>query len=176
MPATLPTLDDRARLFLTLWPSPDLQAALLDYQRAWRWKPGAALVRPEKLHLTLHFIGSVPRQRLAQLIAELKVPFTPFELDFGQPELWHPGLAVLQPHTNPAGLLQLHEALSQALLRLELPGEIRPFRPHITLARRAGGSEPPAGLPTLHWPVQGYALVESVAAPIDQYRPLQRYA
>lgn len=176
MPVATPFPDDHARLFLTLWPSPDVQAALIDHQRAWRWKPGAALVRPEKLHLTLNFIGSVPRQRLAQLIAELKVPFTPFELDFGQPSLWHPGLAVLEPHTSPAGLLQLHKALSQALLRLELPTEIRPFRPHITLARRARGAEPPTGQPALHWPVQGYALVQSVAAPVDQYRQLQRYA
>jgi 2'-5' RNA ligase len=174
--AAIPSPDDHARLFLTLWPSPALQAALLDHQRAWRWKPGAALVRPEKLHLTLHFIGAVTRQRLAQLITELKVPFTPFELDFGQPAMWHPGLAVLEPHTSPAGLLQLYETLSQALLHLELPREIRPFRPHITLARRAGGSEPPAGQPILHWPVQGYALVESVAAPMDEYRLLQRYA
>ncbi|MDQ3058305.1 MAG: 2'-5' RNA ligase family protein [Pseudomonadota bacterium] len=149
---------------------------MLDHQRAWRWKSGAALVRAEKLHLTLHFIGAVPRQRLTQLIAELKVPFTPFELDVGQPALWHPGLAVLEPHASPAGLLRLHEALSEALLRLDLPREMRPYRPHITLARRAGRSEAPAGQPALRWLVQDYALMESVAAPLDQYRLLQRYA
>ena len=175
MPATTPTPDDNARLFLTLWPAPRLRSELLAHQRTWRWQPGAALVYPEKLHLTLHFIGAVPRQRLASLMAELKVPVTPFVLDFGQPALWHGGLAVLQPHAAPAGLLQLHEALAQALQRLDLPGERATFRPHVTLARHAIGAQPPASPPLLRWPVQDYALVESVAAPANSYRLLQRY-
>jgi 2'-5' RNA ligase len=175
MPAAAPSPDDKARLFLALWPSPRLQAALLAHQRAWHWQPGAALVRPEKLHLTLHFIGAVPRHRLASLMAGLQVPVTPFALDFDQPALWHGGLAVLQSHAPPAGLLQLHEALGQALLGLALPVESRPLRPHVTLARHAAGAQPPARPPLLHWLVQDYALVESVAAPGNPYRLLQRY-
>jgi 2'-5' RNA ligase len=175
MPATTPAPDGNARLFLTLWPAPQLRSELLAHQRAWHWQPGASLVRPEKLHLTLHFIGAVPRQRLASLMAGLKVPVTPFELDFGQPALWHGGLAVLQPHAPPAGLLQLHEALGQALLGLALPVESRPLHPHVTLARHAAGAQPPARAPLLRWPVRGYALVESVPAPANIYRLLQHY-
>lgn len=175
MPAAAPSPDDKARLFLALWPSPRLQAALLAHQHAWRWQPGAALVQAEKLHLTLYFLGAVPRQRLASLVAGLKVPVSPFELDFDQPALWHGALAVLQPHAAPAGLLQLHAALGTALQRLAVPVESRPLRPHITLARHAAGAQPPARAPLLRWPVRDYALVESVAAPGNPYRLLQRY-
>lgn len=87
------------------------------------------------------------------------------------------GLAVLQPHATPSRLLQLHDALRQALQRLELPGEsMEDFRPHITLARRAVGAVPPALEPVLRWRVRGYALVESMHEPAGQYGLVQRYA
>jgi 2'-5' RNA ligase len=169
--------DDNARLFLALWPSPRVRAALLEYRDAWRWNTQASLVRPDKLHLTLHFIGNVPRHRLQQIRKGLEVPFEPFELNFGQPGLWRHGLAVLQPHAIPSSLLQLHDALRQALQRLELPGEsTQDFRPHITLARRAVGAVPPDREPVLRWRVRGYALVESMHEPAGQYGLVQRYA
>ncbi len=168
---------DNARLFLALWPEPGLQAALLAYRDGWRWNTQASLVRPEKLHLTLHFIGDVPRHRLELLTKGLAVPFRPFELIFGRPALWRHGIAVLQPETIPAGLLQLHDMLGQALQRLELPREkLEDFRPHITLARRALGAAPPAEAPMLHWPVLGYALVESIQKPASQYCLVRRYS
>lgn len=153
-----PFHDETARLFLALWPSPPVRAALIDYQKAWHWNVGASLVRPENLHLTLHFMGQVPHERLALLIKGLAVPFAPFTLTFGRPGLWPAGMAVLEPQTPPADFRRLHDTLGQALKRLELPVERRKFRPHITLARRAGG-----------------ALLESVAGPTGQYRLLQRY-
>lgn len=168
--------DHTARLFLALWPAPRVRAALLAYRDAWHWNAQASLVRPEQLHLTLHFIGNVPRHRLQQLKKGLEVPFEPFELNFGHPGLWRHGTAVLQPDARPAGLLQLHGALRQALQRLELPSDTLDFRPHITLARRAAGAVPPAQDPVLRWQVHGYALVESMREPADQYRLVQRYA
>jgi 2'-5' RNA ligase len=168
--------DDNARLFLALWPAPRVRAALLEYRDAWRWNTQASLVRPDKLHLTLHFIGNVPRHRLQQLKKGLEVPFEPFELNFGQPGLWRHGLAVLQPHAIPSSLLQLHGALRQALQRLELPSDTLDFRPHITLARRAVGAVPPAQDPVLCWQVHGYALMESMREPAGQYCLVQRYA
>lgn len=169
--------DDTARLFLALWPSPGVRAALLDCRGAWRWNAVATLVRPEQLHLTLHFIGQVPRHRMQQLRNGLAVPFEPFELTFGHSGLWRHGLAVLLPQALPASLLRLHGALRQALLRLGLPSQgMEDFRPHITLARRAVGALPPAQQLVLRWRVRGYALVESRHEPAAQYHLVQRYA
>ncbi len=170
-------MNDTARLFLALWPSPRVRAALLEYRDAWHWNSQASRVQPEQLHLTLHFIGDVPRHRLEPLIKGLAVPFKPFDLKLGYCGLWRHGIAVLQPQAIPASLLQLHGALGLTLQGLELPvGKQENFRPHITLARHAADAVPPAQEPVLRWRVRGYALVESCREPAGRYRLLQRYA
>lgn len=173
MPKRPPVPQDQTRLFLALWPEPDLRQALLAHQRQWQWPGNCPLARPENLHLTLHFIGSVPSEQVTDITAKLAVPVAPFELALGRPALWQNGVAVLEPLATPAGLLQLREALGQALQQMGLPLEPRPFQPHLTLARHASGVSVPPSAPLLHWPVEDYALVESAAG---RYRVLQHYA
>jgi 2'-5' RNA ligase len=168
---------DTARLFLALWPRPVARDALREWRDAWHWPSGAAPVHTDKLHLTLHFIGNVPRERLSDVAQGLAVPFGGFELSFGHAALWPHGLAVLQPQATPAHLLQLHAALRDALQRLELPTEERAFRAHVTLARRAAGATAPVEGPGLRWRVRGYELMESrLGAAGGGYRVVQRYA
>lgn len=164
-----------ARLFLALWPNEAELAGLRRHASAWHWRPGSALVRPDRLHLTLHFIGPVPRERLATLGTALRVPHEPFSLQFDQPALWHRGLAVLCASEVPAGLVQLHAALAEVLGELQLPVETRPLVPHVTLARHAGGSVPPAPPAALRWEIREYLLVESVLGQGVDYRVLHRY-
>ena len=165
------------RLFLALWPTPPVRAALQQLQQRWHWPPSAALVAPERLHVTLHFLGQVPLARLAQLRDGLDVPFEPHTLDLAQARhtLWPGGLAVLELEA-PRALASLHAHLAQALRALDWPVEARPFRPHVTFSRRAFGARPPA--PPLHdapaWTVdQGYALVRSI--PSQGYEVLHVY-
>ena len=72
----------------------------------------------------------------------------------------------------PAASAGLPATLPQALRALALPVEPRPFRPHVTLARHASGAVPPVQPAVLHWPVRGYALVQSAAG---RYSPIARY-
>ncbi|ODV11299.1 MAG: 2'-5' RNA ligase [Rubrivivax sp. SCN 70-15] len=160
-----------ARLFLALWPGPRLRETLAACRDLTPWPPGAAPTATDKLHLTLHFIGSVPAARLAEVAAALQVPAPAFELRLELAECWRGGLAVLRPRTVPARLQQLHADLAAALRRLGLPVDARPFRPHVTLARRA--AQPPAPAEPLRWRVGGYVLVESL--PDGCYRLLKRY-
>lgn len=173
MPKHPPVPHAQARLFLALWPEPGLRDALLAHQRQWQWPAKCVPVRADNLHLTLHFIGAVAREQVPDITGQLAVPLAPFELALGRPALWQPGVAVLEPLAVPSGLLQLRQALGLALQQLDLPVEPRPFRPHVTLARHAGGVNVPADAPQLHWPVKDYALVESAAG---RYQVLQRYA
>jgi len=153
--------DDTARLFVTLWPDEAVRTALRAYRNGWQW-PGAAAATPgAKLHLTLHFLGSQPRALLPALEAALAVPFTPFDLAFGYPEVWRHGSAVLAPRATPRALLDLHAALGRALQGVGITPEDRPFRPHVTLGRHASGALPPAAPAQIAWPVTGYALVAS---------------
>jgi 2'-5' RNA ligase len=54
--------DGRARtlrLFIALWPTPAVRAAVAARRDAVGWPAGAAPVRNERLHMTLHFLGAV---------------------------------------------------------------------------------------------------------------------
>lgn len=175
MSEAVPHTSSSVRLFLALWPDTQVREALVRSREAWVWPAGAALVRPHSLHLTLHFLGSVPVARLPQLRAGLAVALQPFSLGLDRPALWPRGIAVLQAEQLPAGLLELHQALGQALQRLGLPTEQRALRPHVTLARRAGRALLPAGSQRIDWPVQGYALVASMPDLPGRYRLLERY-
>jgi 2'-5' RNA ligase len=159
-----------ARLFLALWPPPAALRALLAWRAAIAWPAGAAIVAPERLHLTLHFIGAVPAERLAAVTQALALPGEPFELRFGHVEAWARGLVALCPETPPPALAALHARLADALRELGLPVEPQPYRPHVTLARKAAGAA--AGEARFAWPVERYALVQSA----NGYRTLASYA
>jgi len=179
-PATAaPVADDDAgqpcRLFLAIWPSPAESEELLRYQRRWSWPPGATPVAADRLHLTLHFIGSLPRQRLGELRSGLQVAVEPFELALNRAEAWPRGLVVLRAAAPDAALQRLHDRLGEALLALGLTPERRRFRPHVTLARRATASVPPIGAADLRWQVGSYALVESLAGTTGGYLIRQQY-
>jgi 2'-5' RNA ligase len=152
---------DTARLFVTLWPDEETRAALRAYRKHWHWPPGAAAMHSEKFHLTLHFLGSQPRALLPALEAALAVPFTPFDLAFGTPDVWRHGSAVLEPLAPPVALLVLHARLGEALQSVGITPEARPFRPHVTMGRHATGAIAPHTTPAILWPVAGFALVAS---------------
>jgi len=163
------------RLFLALWPGPAARHSLLAWRDACIWPASTALVRPERLHMTLHFLGSVASDRLAELEHGLKVPFKRFDMRLGNCERWRHGLVVLRPHAVPEPLLELQAALAVALSALSLPLERGAFRPHVTLARRAAGAVLPATAPDFHWSVRGYVLACSMPGPQGGYRALARY-
>jgi 2'-5' RNA ligase len=162
------------RLFIGLWPPPPTRRALQGWLRGWTWPTHAAVVDPDRLHLTLHFLGAVAESRVEDLRQALAAPaagLEPFELRLDRVDLWPRGLVVLSPAVVPEPLRQLHARLADTLRALELPVEARAFRPHVTLARKAVGAVAPARPPDIRWPTRGYALVQSEHG----YRTLQRY-
>jgi 2'-5' RNA ligase len=161
MPGPGPEPAGSARLFIALWPGPELRDALGAWCGTWPCSARAKRVPAAQLHLTLHFLGNVARDRLPALRQGLRLPFAPFTLALGRPALWPGQTAVLEPERVPPRLQRLHAGLGAALQGLALPVELRGFRPHLTVARRAGSALPPAAGPGLRWPVRGYALVES---------------
>lgn len=172
-----------ARLFLAVWPDAAARSATVAAQGLWSWPRGARRVPAERLHLTLHFIGEVDRVWMPVLADALAVDMRPATLVFDHCELWTRGLAVLRARETPDTLAALHAELAARLRRLEAsaPGQAglrradARLRPHVTLARQAAAVPVPE-LPTpVIWPVEGYALVESVLGPGGGYRVLRRY-
>ena len=169
--------DDFARMFIALWPDPAVREQLRAWRDSFAWPKSAAPVRTEQLHVTLHFLGTIPRVRLPELVRGLGVGFAPFELELDHAELWHGSIAVLAPEVVTPPLLALHGALGESLQRASLPLEARPYRPHVTLARRAGRELAPVNqCPPVRWQVDGYALMESKLGASAEYGVVEHYS
>ena len=164
-----------ARLFIALWPDDAVRTDLAAWRDAWTWPRSATPVRTERLHLTLHFIGGVERERVPELADALRVPFDRFEIRFGRAVMWPHGIAVLEPDSVPAALLELHAALGGVLQRLSLPLDERPYRPHVTLARRAGAAVAPQQGPAIAWTIDRFALMESTLGPDGGYTAIRQF-
>lgn len=165
-----------ARLFLALWPPVSVREALEQAARQWAWPAGARLTRPERLHATLHFIGSVPGARLDELRSRLAVPFEPFSFEVSRPQVWRGGIAVLEALQPPPAMVALHSRLAARLGELGLPVEDRPYRAHVTLARKAGGASPPAAIAPITWHAnEGYRLVRTLPGG-GGYEPLAGFS
>lgn len=170
-----PTSAHSVRLFVALWLPPALAADLHARSERLCADAQARLEPVPRLHLTLHFLGSVPRERLPALQSALCVPFRPFELRLGACARWPSGVVAAEPVTMPPALQALHTALARVLATLALPVDSRAFRPHVTLARRHVGPWPtPAqAWPAMRWRVRRYVLAASPRQPGSPYRLLQ---
>ncbi|SHH53167.1 RNA 2',3'-cyclic phosphodiesterase [Massilia sp. CF038] len=162
-----------ARLFLALWPDPAVREQLAQARDRWTWPSAASPVRTERLHLTLHFIGDVAQERVATVADELALTSPRFDVHLGHHHLWPHGIAVLEPLHVPPALCALQDKLGSQLRALALPVDARSYRPHVTLARRAGNAHPAQGDAAIVWSVDRYALVQSQSG---HYQVVREYA
>ena len=97
-------------------------------------------VRPENLHVTLRFIGSVPPEKLDVICAELSRVRSdrPVELRFRGlgffPSAKRPRVLWAGMVASP-NLAAIAGDIDKRLAKLEIPAEERAFTPHLTLAR-----------------------------------------
>ncbi len=168
------------RLFFALWPGESSRTALAAAAAPAVAQVSGQAVPAGNLHVTLAFLGAVPRSALVPL-HELggQGPWPAVELGFKRLEFWaKPKVLVAMPESVPAAGLAIVERLWTGLERRGYLREARPWRPHLTLARSVrrpppdnlvlapmvrAGNEPPWRL----------ALVESIAHPEGpRYQPL----
>jgi len=164
----------RRRLFIGLMPGADVRDALIAHQQHWYWGDGAP-TRPERLHLTVHFLGEIDATHewaLRNALAGEEV--APFDLVLRTPECWSGGVAVLRPDEHPA-LHDLHARLAGRLLQAGVVSHRVGFKPHVTLARGAPSAAPPEAAPPVRWTVSDFALVWSRPGPPAHYEVLDRY-
>lgn len=167
--------DRLRRLFVAIPPSEPARAALAtladDLPRA-RWTP------PERLHLTLRFIGDVSEDqlhRIADALAAVRV--APFPLGAegagffpprGRPRVVWTGVGRGHPFLH-----RLRQQVDDRLLSTGVPFELTPFTPHLTIGRV---DEAPAAAVAQwvkrhrdfagpFWPVDAFHLMESKPHP-----------
>ncbi len=167
------------RLFFALWPGEPLRSVLARRVES-LVPPGLGRPqRPDQLHLTLEFLGSVPSTRLrAARDAAAAVRGEPFELLLDAVEYWRrPRILCLVAREIPPALAQLVHALRVELASRGFEPERRPYRAHLTLARKVGQAPAPAVVEPLRWPATEFALVESVTERAGSiYQPLRSWS
>jgi 2'-5' RNA ligase len=161
-----PEREPSLRLFVACELPSDVRAALEAIQRELRARGGEKLryVRPEGIHVTLKFLGEVPRSRVAPIQEALAtaVP-TPAGLRlrpaalgaFGGRQRLRVIWIGLEGDTQK--LAELASRVEGALEGLGFPRERRPFAAHLTLAR-VRDSATPDERARLAQAVEGYAL------------------
>ncbi len=166
---------DTQRLFFALWPEDTLRTALDRRVRELTASSGRPVMR-ENLHLTLAFLGNTAtemRMCLERAADAIRIPRFGFTLDrtgyFSRAQVYWLGASQV-----PRALTDLVTALQAAQRQCGGNPEPRPFRLHLTLARKVRRQPPPADPAPLHWPVEQFALVSSRTFPDGPRYHLER--
>jgi 2'-5' RNA ligase len=157
------------RLFLALWPDSAVRVALLE-ARAWVGPAMAGQwMKPDNLHLTLAFLGEVGPERWPEIdrVAEVVAAGPGFSLVFDRAEFWRRnGIVCLAASQTPGPLQDLAEGLARGLGAAGFPMESRPYRAHLTLARKGRSERDALVLPQpVAWRADAFCLVESRLSP-----------
>lgn len=155
------------RTFFALWPPAPTRDALSRAARLMAQACGAKASRPETIHLTLVFIGPTPVERVDALRALMDdTAGSAFSLQLDHYGWWrHNGIAWAGARAAPEPLIALQARLARGAERLGFSLDVRPYVPHVTLARDAGRSPPSALLAPLNWHVDSFVLISSEPGP-----------
>ncbi len=141
--AAIPFGEEEREILESLQGALSTMPALADF----RW------ARAGGVHLTLRFLGDVEEARAEAAADALRLAgegASAFEVPlerFGVfPHLKRPNALWVGPEETPAPLAEFEARLSRRLAEAGFPAEDRPFRPHMTLARRRSRDRPLPGL------------------------------
>lgn len=177
----IPAKDDaigKARVFFALWPEPALRRQLHALAVRYQEQCGGSAMRAGTLHLTLLFLGEVPRDNIRKLQRQVDaLEMAPFSFRLAHIACWrHNRIAYAAPGEEVAPLQALSEALRALTDTAGIEFDRRDFTPHVTLLRKVTQAfeSQPIRLP--EWKVEGFSLVES--STLDQgasYRILKTW-
>lgn len=134
---------DLIRTFVAVELAPSVQQALDSVQRKLR-QEGVPVrwVAPEKIHLTLKFLGEIPLQQakaVGDAAARVAVESQPFDLEAVGvgvfPNERRPRVIWVGVEGDVGDVCRLQAHLENSCAGLGFPPERRPFSPHLTLGR-----------------------------------------
>jgi len=152
----------RSRLFFALWPDDPVLETLQNTRKTLDLNEGKP-VAPENFHITLLFLGEVDNSLIDDLKAMAgQIDVEPCEMVLDRLEHWvRPAVLCLTASRTPEPLAALVEDLKRGVRKLGFKPEKRPFRPHVTLARKVRKRVIGREIGPIRWPVRGFALVKS---------------
>jgi len=169
------------RLFFALWPDEPSRAALVHATHKAVRHSGGRPVAEHNLHTTLLFLGSVTESRVSEVMtigaraaAETLVARAgsslPSSFVFDRIELWqkaHVLVATTSAATGDGHLLAnaLVGSLQRETSSAGFGPDLKPFRPHVTLARKVAFLKTVLRTEPVEWRFAEFALVESRTDP-----------
>ena len=188
------TSERTRRLFFAFWPDEATREAMHHAARKAVRHSGGRPVPAANLHVTVAFLGSVAEslrpevERIgAAVAAEGLEPQAilggkgapggaacPPDLVFDGIVFWaKPQVLVAACSQPPPEAAALAARLWAALRVLPIRPDLRPYQPHVTLARKVRKPAPDLALKPVSWPVTALTLVESVTDPAGaRYEPI----
>jgi RNA 2',3'-cyclic 3'-phosphodiesterase len=160
------------RLFFALWPGEEERAALLHAVRELVLASGGRPVPPANLHVTLAFLGAVPAARVPDLsaiasraAAAFPRAALPLTLTLQGIAHWAHAQVLAIPAREELGLPPGVQGLARMLCH-EAAGagfdpDLKPFRAHVTVARKVARSPPASAMRPVAWSFAAFALIES---------------
>jgi RNA 2',3'-cyclic 3'-phosphodiesterase len=146
----VPERSASVRLFVAVHPPEEVRRAYLDSLKLLDPPPDPRhrATAPEKVHLTLQFVGHVLEREMPEIIESVGrsaagvggFRLTPLKL-VTFPERGTPRLIAVELDA-PAGLMEVRRRLVQRLAREARREDPERFRPHMTLLRFAGDARP----------------------------------
>ena len=165
------------RLFYALWPDAQQQTALAHAARKAIKANGGQAVAVSNLHLTLLFLGAVPEGRMPELVtiarrvaAAFPMKAVPLQFTFDRLEHWKKPqvLCAIPAEADAAASVSasqaaatLAEALRFQLVAVGFTPDLKPFRAHVTLARKVQRPKGELHMDALPWSCSQLALVQS---------------
>jgi len=184
------------RLFFAFWPDAATREAMHHAARKAVRHSGGRPVPASNLHVTLAFLGSVAEslrpevERIGATVAAEGLyrdagaspgatgpgeeAAGPLALAFDGVAFWPKPQVLVAVCSQPRPeATALAARLWAALRPLPITPDLRPYKPHVTLARKVRKPAPDLALRPVAWPVTALTLVESVTDPAGaRYEPL----
>ena len=163
------------KLFFALWPDAAIRQQC-GYVIA-KISGNCAPVALKNIHATLLFLGQINQeQETAIIAAATSIPMSSLSLCFDQLSFWKkPGIQCLTCRDFDQEVVILSEQLAAIAKHYAVAVDDRPFKPHITLARKAKQTEVIEFEPII-WQTQAFCLVESCSLSGGvEYRLLKRW-
>ncbi len=143
-------MSEQIRTFIAIELPPSLRRALAQLQeRLKRERLPVRWVAPDKVHLTLKFLGEIPAgqvQKVGEAAARITATTPPFDLEAGGvgvfPNPRRPRVVWVGIREESGLLRRLQANLETALAGLGFSPENRPFSPHLTLGRTRQRTSP----------------------------------
>jgi len=156
-----------------LWPKRALQSELADATQGVVLASKGRALPPENLHITLAFLGSVPVKDIGQVedvagrvAGELQGKQVQIALDVV--EYWKKAQLLCATaggeHLDPGAVL-LANTLKSHLVAAGFTPDLKPFRPHVSLARNVVRFARVTEMKPVAWTFTDFALVESKTMP-----------